>query len=37
MPRLGTRVYLTAIALFISSLYARSIGSRDRAQPKPPS
>jgi|GEM_PF-2364422 len=34
MHQIGLRVYVTAIAMFVSSLLARSTVSRDRAQHK---
>ena len=33
MRHLGARVYLAAIALFLTSLFGRSMATRDRAQP----
>ncbi len=34
MHHIGVRVYLTAIAMFVSTLLAKSTVSRDRVRPK---
>lgn len=36
MNHVGIRVYLTAVAMFVSSLLARSSANRDRARRRPP-
>ncbi len=34
MRHLGIRVYLAAMALFLTSLFGRSLGALDRERPK---